>query len=112
MRSNNKHRRQHTFTKFSLLSLIMLFIIFSPKQLIAQNAQTVKGTVTDNKGNPAAGVTVSVKGGETRTLTDESGSFTILAPPNATLSFSSVNFDLNEVRVIPGQVLSIVLNEK
>ena len=71
-----------------------------------------RGTVTDDKGNPAAGVTVTVKGSNIRVLTEETGSFTIQAAPNSTLTFSSVNFDLNEITVKQGGFLTVLLNQK
>ncbi len=77
-----------------LLLLACLTFIVS-----AVNAQTVTGTVTDNRGAPLAGVTVSVKGTEAATQTTTAGTYSINAPANATLVFSYVGFLPVEIRV-------------
>ncbi|MCH5598522.1 carboxypeptidase-like regulatory domain-containing protein [Niabella ginsengisoli] len=57
----------------------------------AQNAQTVKGSVT-SKGQPVNGATVNVKGGTTSTLTDSSGNFSITTSLESILEISHVSF--------------------
>jgi TonB-dependent starch-binding outer membrane protein SusC len=106
MRSANTLRSQQR------RPLLLLILILTCNLLAAQTSRVVRGRVTDSKGNPAASVTATVKGSDARTLTDETGSFTIQAPANSTLTFSSVNFDINEVKAAPGELLSVVLNQK
>ena len=57
-----------------------------------QNQVTVRGTVKDiSTGQPLAGVTVSIKGTNQATTTDENGNYSLEGVPgSATLVFTSV----------------------
>ncbi len=80
---------------FTLLAAIVLLC----GQLAAQS-RTLTGKVSDDKGVPMTGVTVSVKGTNTRTSTDASGNFSLTVPASATtLEFSYVGFSLREVAI-------------
>ena len=71
-----------------LPALLLLFTTAA----FAQN-KTVTGRVTDAAGAGAASVTVSAKGQNIATTTNESGQFSITVPQSvATLVFSSVGF--------------------
>ncbi|MHA6246922.1 SusC/RagA family TonB-linked outer membrane protein [Pontibacter sp. CAU 1760] len=63
-----------------------------------QNAP-VNGRVVDEKGTGLPGVTVLVKGTTTGVSTDASGNFSISAPAGATLVFSYIGFQRQEVAV-------------
>lgn len=65
------------------------------------NQVTVRGTVKDiSTGQPLAGVTVSVKGTNQATTTDEQGNYSLDGVPgSATLVFTSVGFEKKEVSV-------------
>ncbi|MGC4101215.1 SusC/RagA family TonB-linked outer membrane protein [Ferruginibacter sp.] len=78
---------------------------------VAAWAQTaVTGKVTDSKdGSPLPGVTVTVKGTATATRTGADGSFSINAPANATLIFSSVGFARIEMPVNSRSSIAISL---
>ncbi|HEY6901845.1 MAG TPA: TonB-dependent receptor plug domain-containing protein, partial [Puia sp.] len=79
--------------------------------VFAQADVTVTGRVTDEKGNPVAGVTVSVKGGTEGTSTDAGGRYTIRVPRRgSTLIFSSVGFDQLQVRAGNG-LMEITLTQ-
>ena len=85
-----------------LLALILVLVcLFFSVQANAQST-TVTGSVKDDKGQPIAGVTVLVKGGTAAAATSETGAFSISAPANATLVFSSVGFTSKEV-LLSGQ---------
>ncbi len=72
----------------TLLGGVMLLIT----QLYAQN-RTVTGTVTDDKGQPLANVSVVLKPSGSGTVTNDKGKFSISVPSNArSLQFSSVNY--------------------
>ena len=66
-----------------------------------QNQVTVRGTVKDiSTGQPLAGVTVSVKGTNQATTTDENGNYSLEGVPgSATLVFTSVGLEAKEVSV-------------
>lgn len=76
--------------------MLLLGVFVFCTQLLAQN-RTVTGTVTDDKGQPLANVSVTVKGANLGTITDEHGKFTLNVPENArTLVVSSVGFASTE----------------
>jgi TonB-linked SusC/RagA family outer membrane protein len=71
------------------------------------------GKVTDEKGNPIAGVTVSVKGTATGTLTDATGRYIITNPPNnATLIFTFIGMAKQEIQVAGQMLIDVVLKEE
>lgn len=72
----------------------------------------VTGKVTDEKGQPVAGVTVKLKETNVITLTQKDGSYTIKVPNgNGTLVFSSVGYSLQEVAINNTKEINIVLKE-
>lgn len=76
--------------------MLLLGVFVFCAQLLAQN-RTVTGTVTDDKGQPLANASVTVKGSNTGTITDENGKFTLNVPENArALVVSSVGFASTE----------------
>lgn len=79
-----------------VMSVLPVLFLFSFSSVLAQN-RTVSGVVTDNSGRGVPGVTVTVKGTGTATQTDANGAYTIQAPENATLVFSSVGFTSMEM---------------
>lgn len=60
---------------------------------------TITGKVSDANGNPLPGASVTVKGGSKGVTTDTKGEFSITAPENATLVFSSVGFKTQEIAI-------------
>jgi TonB-linked SusC/RagA family outer membrane protein len=77
-------------------------------QVFAQN-RTVTGTVTaKDDGLPIPGVSVKIKGTNTGVVTGTNGKFTISAPANGVLVFSSIGFTTAQVKVT-GSVLNVVL---
>lgn len=64
-------------------------------------AQTVTGTVTDKKGDPQAGVTVTIKGTKTATSTNTKGDYTLKnVSSDAVLVFSGSGVTAVEVSVL------------
>lgn len=75
--------------KITLLSLFFLFVL---QQSFAQT-KTITGTVTDEKGSPVAGASITAKGSKRGTSTDSSGHFSFTAPgATKTLEVSSVGY--------------------
>src|SRR6476620_10190598 len=60
---------------------------------------TITGTVKDEKGNPLAGVSVTVVGKASGVSTDNSGNFSIAVPPSAELRFSYIGYKAVTVKV-------------
>jgi TonB-linked SusC/RagA family outer membrane protein len=71
----------------------------APTSAAAADNVPVSGRVTDAKGEPLPGVTVLVKGTTNGTSTDANGNFSLSAPENSTLVFSSVGFKTQELAV-------------
>ncbi len=71
----------------------------------------VTGKVTSSTGEPLQGVSVSVKGSRTGTVTDAAGNFAITVPDDATLVFSSVGFETFEVAVAGKSSLNVTLQQ-
>lgn len=76
--------------------MILSFLSFAA----TAQMRTVTGRVTGADGNtPLAGVSVQVKGGGAGTQTNEAGNYSIQVPQNATLVFSYVGNETQEVAV-------------
>lgn len=85
--------------------LVVLTFLPAPLQAFA----IIKGTITDENGNPVSGATVQVKGGSQSAITDASGNFTIDAASNATLLISSVGFSNREISIAGKTVVDVTL---
>ncbi|MEO8885804.1 MAG: SusC/RagA family TonB-linked outer membrane protein [Mucilaginibacter sp.] len=72
----------------------------------------VKGTVKDAKGQPLTGVSIKIKGTNTGTQSSLEGDFSLMVPPNATLVFSYVGFDTQEVPVSANMAVTLVENNQ
>lgn len=59
----------------------------------------VTGRVVDSDGNPVPGVSVKVKGSSAGTSTAADGTYSISVPDGATLVFSSVGYESEEIKV-------------
>lgn len=88
-----------------LLSLLCLGIT---QPLFAQNV-TVKGKVTDDKGEMIPGASVTVKGFQQGTLTDAEGMYSIDVGGNATLVFSFLGYLKEEVPVSNRSTINVSL---
>ena len=78
---------------------------------LGMNAQTVKGTVSDEAGEPIIGATVKVQGSNDATVTDFNGYFSIKASSDATLNISYVGYLPQNVKVGGKSNISVTLKE-
>ncbi len=78
---------------------ILTFLLMVALAATAAWAQIVSGTVTDDTGEPVIGGAVTVKGTNVVALTDTDGKYSIAAPGNATLVFTYVGLDAEEIPV-------------
>ena len=114
--------QKRTIFKIGLLSkLIIIFIIVftgvqvnakthpSKHALVNKAVVTVTGRVTGATGEPVPGVTVSVKGAAAGTSTNADGMYSLTVPDGATIVFSSVGFETQEVPVEGRTVINITL---
>ncbi|WP_341843588.1 SusC/RagA family TonB-linked outer membrane protein [Chitinophaga caseinilytica] len=73
----------------------------------------IKGKILNEKGNGLVGVTVIVKGTPTHTISIENGYFELHAnEKNATLLFTSIGYENQELKVKESAIVSIVLKER
>ena len=88
---------------------VVLLLCMLPCGAYAQKI-TVKGTVSAADG-PVIGATVKVKGAQGGTITDYDGNYAIDAQSNATLVFSYVGYQTQEVKVSGRRVIDVTLHE-
>ena len=90
--------------------LLLLAISIGSLASFAQ-VGNVTGKVTDaSDGTTLPGASVVVKGTTQGTVTDVDGVYTISVTPNATLVFSFIGYENQEVIVQPNTTVNIVLN--
>jgi len=99
---NYSHGRPPRYAGLWLLCVFHLL-------LSATHAQTVTGTVSDEKGTKLSRVSIMIKGSSQGTTTDNEGKFSISAPGTATLLFSAVGYKNTEVAIDGRTVIHISL---
>jgi len=91
--------------KIASIAICVLLTQFA----FSQN-KTITGKVTDDKGSPLQGATISVRGSKTGTSTDASGAFRLSVPPGSnTLVITSVGFSRQEVDISDKSDISVSL---
>jgi len=93
------------------LLLFFLGILFCATQAIAQSKTITGKVVADEDGYPLPGVSVKIKGTNTGTQTDVSGSYTINATTGQTLVFSFVGTTPQEKVVGAATVMNVQLKQ-
>ena len=77
---------------------VFLFFMYLPSDYLFSQSKSISGKVTDNGKEELIGVTVSIKGTSTGTVTDESGNYSInIQGEKDTLLFSYVGYLSQEV---------------
>ena len=90
--------------------LVLLFLLcLFPLGALAQSI--VKGTVSDESGEPVIGATVKVKGSNEGAITDFDGNYSVKAASNATITFSYVGYVTQEVNVGGRSTINVTLKE-
>ena len=94
---------------------ILLFLsisLFMGVSLATAQTRTITGTVTaaDDK-QPLPGVTVQVKGTTTGTQTDPSGKFSLNVSANATIIFSFIGYNSQELPAGTNSTLNVMLTQ-
>ncbi len=110
-------RKFTAFSRSCFFVFTLFLLLFSNQDLFAQ--QTVRGRVTDSTSNAGIPrITVTVKGTNRATATDENGDFSIIAARGDVLQISAVGYLSQEVPVtgstpltIPVQARNASLNE-
>ena len=90
-------------------SLLTILLITVCAPVFAQNI-TVRGTVTDaSNGEPVPGASVIVSGTTNGVVSDVSGNYSIAAPSDGVLIFSSIGYETMQVPVRGNRTLSVEL---
>ncbi|MDB5192515.1 MAG: TonB-linked outer membrane protein SusC/RagA family, partial [Segetibacter sp.] len=104
-----RRKLSHLYFPVMVFMAGIIMPIVAPVQVIAQAATiTVRGFVT-NKQGPMQGVSVNEEGAGNGVATDEKGSFTIQAPANGVLIFTSVGYATHRVNVDNKTSINVVL---
>ncbi|MFK7972783.1 MAG: SusC/RagA family TonB-linked outer membrane protein [Bacteroidia bacterium] len=92
-----------------VLWLSVLFIIFSAMSANAQGV--INGKVSSESGDALAGVTIVVKGANAGAITDDNGSFSLKAAPDAVLVVSFIGYATQNIPVDGQTSFNITLVE-
>ena len=96
--------------KFPLRSLLVLCCVWLMCTAAFAQSRTVTGKVTDQAdGSGIPGVNVVVEGTSNGTVTDYQGNYTLQADDNATLVFSFVGYENQEVNIGAKSVVAVAL---
>ena len=90
--------------------LLSMMLMFASTMMYAQTEVT--GTVVDPDGEPVIGATVMVKGTSNGTVTDFDGNFKLKADAGATLVFSYIGFEKQELPAKQGMQVKMQDNAK
>jgi TonB-dependent starch-binding outer membrane protein SusC len=84
------------------------FIVITPKSLYQQ--REIKGTVTDENGDPLPGVNILIEGTQQGVISDVSGHYSIEVPqPNSVLVFSYIGFNSERIETEGKSVIDVSL---
>ncbi len=79
----------------------------------SQQSKTISGRVTDSSGVPLPGVSIVIKGTTQGIITDANGQYTLSnVSPDATLVFSFVGMNTQEIRVGNQSDMNVMMEEK
>lgn len=95
---------------FSFTGIITIVLMLVSSSVFAQQTKTVSGTVKDESGVTLPGVTVSVPGTTTGTVTDMDGNFSLdIAADAQTLRFSFVGMKTQDVAIAGNTTFEVAL---
>ncbi len=98
--------------KSLVTSLLVIFMICPLNKIYAQGRQITGKVISSDNKQPLAGVTVTVKGTKSATVTDVQGNYKITVGNNVTLIFTSVGYRTQEVAAGDQAVINIELAEE
>lgn len=92
--------------------LLCMFIICLYGMSVFAQSHTVSGLVSDSKGNPLIGVTVSVKGTSLGVITDVDGLYSIKGITSGQiLVFSYIGYQAEEILVKDQKIVNVIMKE-
>ena len=78
---------------------------------VQQSKSTIKGVIKDASGEPVIGASILENGTNNGTISDFDGNFELQVPAGAILTISYIGYKNQEIKVIPGKPLNIILQE-
>jgi TonB-linked SusC/RagA family outer membrane protein len=97
------------FLRFTQVAPLFVYVnLIAVVGAFAQTGQ-ISGTVVDEANTPLPGVNVVIKGTTDGTTTDSDGTFKLSVPGNATLVFSFIGFQTQELQADGRSVVNIVM---
>lgn len=110
MKIINTLKEHYIFKRSRYYMVALLLSCMVPLGLLAQE-KTVRGHVTDSKGEPLPGASVLNKERKNGATTDINGSFSITASADNTLVISYIGFTTREIKVGANTTLTVKLTE-
>jgi TonB-linked SusC/RagA family outer membrane protein len=89
--------------------MVLFAMLLGITVVMAQQKQTVTGTVSDEAGKPVPAATIAVKGTKTSTVSDDNGRFSISAEQGQVLVVTSIGFAKNEITVGSSNTITVSL---
>ena len=108
MNLKNTFSQRDKYVNFKHIALPLLFFLFSIFYASAQTVE-VSGTVSNEKGDPVSGATISESGTQRSTVTDDKGFFRFSINQTSSLEVSSIGYRKKTVPVGTGGILLIQL---
>ncbi|HTI10419.1 MAG TPA: TonB-dependent receptor [Puia sp.] len=97
--------------RVSLAAALYGMLIFFAPGVFAQSGKKIAGTIKDEKGNPLAGASVTIKGTQKGVITDSSGNYSLSLPENSnTLIIASIGYESQEINVTKGSTFNVQLS--
>ncbi|MTI39860.1 SusC/RagA family TonB-linked outer membrane protein [Fulvivirga lutimaris] len=93
------------------MTRIVFFILTIFLSVPVFSQSTISGKITDATGEPLVGVTVSIKGTSTGTISDIEGFYQLNAEQTQTLLFSMVGMETQEVNIANRTVVDVIMAE-
>lgn len=90
------------------LLLLLIALSFGILSVFAQTRK-ISGKVTDESGVPIPGVSVTVKGSTTGTVTNPDGEFSLTVPENELLAFSFIGMKTVEMPITSSNVYNVTM---
>src|SRR5690606_1865249 len=99
--------------RYTFTYCLLFMVAFLSAPAFAQEQITVQGTVVDSlDGLGIPGVSVFIKGTTQGTQTDLDGNYSIVAPSNATLTFSFISYGRQETPVNSSTSMNVRLTSR
>lgn len=92
-------------------TIYVLSLLLVSTMLFAQQQITVQGRVTDTDNMGIPGVSIAIQGTTQGTITDIDGNYNLSAPSDATLIFSFIGFENQEIAVNGRTAINVVLRQ-